>query len=145
MHLVQVDPIGAEAPQTGFAATDDVTARQAAIVRSVAHSTIDLGRQDHAIAPTLERFAEHPLRLAARVHVGRIEQVDAGVEAAIHQPPRFCHIGGANHALAIVTGEGHGAETEEGYLESSRAETTVVHVLPFAGWFGRRALPTRHW
>ena len=80
VDLVEVDPVGAEAAQAGFALLDDPAARVAELVRAVAHRAVHLGREHDLVAAAFERLADDLLGLAARVDVGGVDEVDAGVE-----------------------------------------------------------------
>ena len=70
-------------------------------------------------------LAEDRLALAARVHVGGIEKVDAGVERAVDEGVGLVL---ADLADAVEAGpEGHRAEAEFGDFEAGAAERAVVH------------------
>src|SRR5262249_8739445 len=53
MHLVEVDMIGPETLEAGFRLLDDMPAREAPIVRPLAHREADFGRDERAIAPAV--------------------------------------------------------------------------------------------
>ncbi|MNL14788.1 hypothetical protein D3C87_1357450 [compost metagenome] len=96
MHLVEVDMIGLQATKTIFASLPDVIGREPPIVRALAHRLVDLGRQDDPVAPTAlsqpapdDLLGEavallHIRRLGATVHVCGIEEVDVGLQGAVH-------------------------------------------------------------
>ena len=70
----------------------DVLARQAALVRVVAHRVEDLGGDHHAVARTPKSFSARPEDLfadAERVHVRGIEEVDAQLERALDERARL--------------------------------------------------------
>ena len=76
-----------QAPQAVLDLPDDPAARVAALVRVVAHRAVDLRREHDVVAPAAgERLADDLLRLAARVDVGGVDEVDAGVERAMDDP-----------------------------------------------------------
>ena len=53
----------------------------------LAHRHVDLGREDDVVAPAAgERLADDLLRLAARVDVSGVDEVDPGVERAVDDP-----------------------------------------------------------
>ena len=89
VQLQQVDIVGAEPPQRVVHRLDQARARGADIVRPVAHRQRGLGRDQHRVAPALDRLAEHLFRRAVRIDVGGVEEVDAGFEADVDQPPRL--------------------------------------------------------
>ena len=84
MHLIQVDGVGAHAPQRLLALPDDRQLRQSGFVGPVAHGAVDLGRQHDLVATPaslVEPLADDVLTGAhtqmTPVHVGGIEEVDA--------------------------------------------------------------------
>ena len=68
MHDVEVDVVGLEPAEAGFAGFDDMVAGRPAVVRAVAHREGLLGRDQGAVALALERPGEellgHPLGAA---------------------------------------------------------------------------------
>ena len=62
MHLVQVDVVGAQAPETCLAAADDVMTRQPLHVLALAHREPHLGGDQEVVAASLERLSEDLLR-----------------------------------------------------------------------------------
>ena len=88
VDLVQVDVLELQPLQAGLDAVEDVAARRAARVRPRAGVAEDLGGDDHAVArhlQVLQRLAGDLLRHAARVHVGGVDEVDAGVDRLADQ------------------------------------------------------------
>jgi hypothetical protein len=83
----------------------------AVIGRAVAHRQRGLGRDQHGIAAAFDRFAKHLFGSAVRIDVGGVEQIDAGFEADVDQPPRF--------PASLVA---PGAEQRAGAAKGSRAE-----------------------
>lgn len=89
MDLVEVDVIEPEALQAVVDAREDVRAREPDLVRTRAHATADLRRDDHLLARTAERLqggARERLRFAFGVHVRGVDEVDARVERAPDDP-----------------------------------------------------------
>ena len=80
VDLVEVDPVGAEPAQAGLALLDDPAARVAALVRAFAHRPVHLRREHDLVAASFERLGDDLLRLAARVDVRGVDEVDPGVE-----------------------------------------------------------------
>jgi len=100
VELVEVDPVGAQAPEAVLDGEDDPAARAAPLVRVGAHRRRELGRDDHAVAPSRERLPQDLLGLAGGVRIGGLDEVDAGVEggctirlqsarSAFAQEPKF--------------------------------------------------------
>ena len=79
------------------------------------------GEHDVVAAAAGERLADDLLRLAARVDVGGVDEVDAGVEGRVDD----------RDALVVVRvapgAEHHRPEAERGDLDAGAAERAVVH------------------
>ena len=81
VDLVQVDVVDAQAPQALLALGDDPPPRVPLGVGVVAHRRVHLGGQHHTRPVHLgQRLPHDHLRLAGRVDVGRVDEVDAAVE-----------------------------------------------------------------
>src|SRR5262249_54378350 len=75
-----------------------------------------------------DRLAENLLGHAGGIHVGRVEHVDARVEADVHETRGFLHIGVAPRAKEFAAAaEGARAEAERWNLESRCPELSIVH------------------
>ena len=83
VHLVEVDPIGAQPAQAVLDFADDPAPRVAALVAVLAHRRMELGGQYHVVAPAGERLGHDLLGLARRVHVGGVDEVHARVERGV--------------------------------------------------------------
>ena len=81
--LVQIDAVGAEAPQAPFDRFGDPAAAGAGVARVVVDRGDELGGDDDLVAPAGERFAEVLLRAGPAVDVGGVEEVDPGVESGV--------------------------------------------------------------
>src|SRR5215210_1778218 len=76
--LVEVDVIDAEPLQRRVALLGYVLAREASIVRPIAHREVHLGRQKVGVPlEVFQRSAHDLLGRTVHVHVGRVEEVDA--------------------------------------------------------------------
>ena len=71
--------------------------------------------------------AEDLLRHAPGIDVGGVEQVDAGLDAAVDQPLRPGEVGLAGLGEHPLAAEGHGAEGQDGDTQAGTAELAVVH------------------
>jgi len=89
MDLVEVDVIHAEPLQRGVDRLHDVLAREAARVSARAHRVEDLGGDDDLVAlgEFLQGAAEDLLARADRIHVGRVEEIDAAFERLANERP----------------------------------------------------------
>ena len=131
VDLIEIDMVEPEPLEALLALADDVTARGAARVRTVAHRPEHLGRDHDIVAGDAEvpdRLAEDALALAAGIDIGGVDEVDAGGERGLHQRvglflPKLADL--PPHALAAA--EGHGAEAEFGHEEAAVAELAHTH------------------
>ena len=79
MYLIEVYIVRAEAPEARLAARDDVLAREADVVRTVAHREADLRGEDQLVPHALYGPARDLLREALLVDVGGVYEVAAGL------------------------------------------------------------------
>jgi hypothetical protein len=121
VELIQVDVVGAEPLEAGLAAADDVVTGLADVVRAVAHPAVNLGRQDHPVAASLQGLAEDLLRRPLRVDIGGVEQVDARLQAEIDESARLVRLDRSHLLLVTRAAERHRAEGERGHLKSAGA------------------------
>src|SRR5690606_3166304 len=83
---------------------------------------------DHAIAAALDRRAEDRLGCAVGIHVGGVEEVDAGIETDVDDASRLLDVGIAPGAeQRPLAAEGAGAEPERRHLQARGAEVPVFH------------------
>src|SRR5208337_2748721 len=97
VDLVEVDIVGLEAAKAGFDGVHDVSARGAYIVAAGTDATEDLGRENNILAgdvEILEGLAEALFAFTFGIDVGRVEEVDAGIDARLDEllgtPGRHC-------------------------------------------------------
>ena len=128
VHLVQVDPIGAEPAQAVVDRPHDPAAGVAAPVRVVvvADRIVELGAQHDVVATAGDRLADDLLVLAVGVHVGGVDQVDAGVERSVDDPTARGAIGVAPRA------EHHRAQPEPTHVDPGAAERSRFDRSPFS-------------
>ena len=119
MTLVEVDVAGAKPHERGV----DLLVHLLAGKSSVAprHREEQLRREDVRVTRTIgEHLAEKLLRLAARVHVRRVDEVDADVES----------LGDAGSGLPALDAAAVGqprAEAELRHLQLAGPELSVAH------------------
>jgi hypothetical protein len=78
---------------------------------------VDLGGEEDVVAPAAgQGLADDLLGLAARVDVGRVDEVDPSVERAVDDRDGLVVVGVAPGA------EHHGSETERAHLDSCTSE-----------------------
>ena len=111
VRLVEVDVVRAQAPEARLALRGSGVAgrgRSRWAHPPPACATF-VARSSSSRRPG-DRLAEYLLGLAVGVHVGGVEEVDAGVEAHVHLPGRAGDVGVADHAEIAAPTEGHRAE-----------------------------------
>ena len=119
VDLVEVDVVGAEAPQRRVARAQDVQARVALIVRAETGPPVDLGAEDHLVAAAGQRLADDALRIARVVDVGGIDEVDARVQRGVDDPDRV--------GLVRASAEVHRAEAQRRHAHAGPAQQSMVH------------------
>src|SRR5262245_33375391 len=95
MHVIDVDVINAETPQARVTGFKQVMARRADVIRTFAESKGRLGRNQEIVALALYGLAKNFLGKSIRVDVGRIEDVDAGVQTAADEALGILNSGGS--------------------------------------------------
>lgn len=91
------------------------------MVGVVAHDAVDLRGEHHVVAPAGERLAGDLLRLAARVDVGGVDEVDTGVEGGVDDP------GAVAGVLVAPLAEHHRPGAVRRDLYARRAKGAVAH------------------
>ena len=127
MDDVEVDVIRAEALQGTVDPLHDVLAREALLVRLLAHRVEDL-RRDHdlvALCHLLQRAAGDLLAAAEGVHVGGVEEVDALLQRLADEGAARLLVEDPFTPGRIAVG--HAAEAEARDGEAGGAEANVVH------------------
>ena len=115
VHLVQVDPIGAESPEAALDGLHDPPPRRAPLVDAGAHRIPELRRQHDVVASPRKCPAGDLFGLTVGIHVGRVDEVDAGVQRLMDRALALGMVGVAPRA------EHHGAEREAADLQAGVA------------------------
>jgi len=101
MELVEVDPVGLEAPERVLDGAHDVAARAAFQLLGVVHDHAELRRQHDLLAPVAEHLAHQRLRAAAlAVDVGGVEERDAEVDRLVDDLARRLEVEAAAEVVA---------------------------------------------
>ena len=117
MDLVEVDPVGLQPAQAGVDFLHEPAPRVAGHVRiGVVHRAVHLRREHDRVAPALQGLADDLLGLAARVDVGRVDEVDPCVERTVDDVDRLVVVGVAPGA------EHHRAEAQRTDLQTGAAQ-----------------------
>jgi hypothetical protein len=137
VHVVDVDVVDAKAAKRVFAGLNQVIARRADIVGTVAHCESSFRGDENAVAFAGDGFAEDFFREAARINVGGVEEIDARVETDIDEARGFGNVAGAPGFEEFVAAtERAGAQTKNGNLQAGMAELSEFH---------NRALDATEW
>src|SRR5215472_15102333 len=121
MDLVKVDPVRLQARKAFVDRAQDPAARVAAAIGALPHREVHLGSQHDVVASSGERLTYDLLRLAGRVHVGGIDEVDAGVQRGVDDAGAVVVVRVADRA------EHHGAEALHADLDAGAAERSIAH------------------
>jgi len=100
------------------------------LVGVIAHRVVELGGEDHVVAPPFRQcLADDLLGLALPVDVGGVDEVDPGVERRVDDADRFLVIRVPPRA------EHHRAEAELADRHAGTTELAVLHgpLLPRVG------------
>ncbi len=128
MHLIEVDDVGVQPFQARLGGADKVPARQAAVVWSGAHREARLGGDQQTPRPSAaERLAEDLLGEPVRIDVGGVDQVDAGVDGEVDEPPRFAERNGSYPGESALAAESHRSQGQLRDLQSRIAQLSVFH------------------
>ena len=126
VHLVEVDVVGLQPAQAGVAGPPDVQRREPPLVRPVAHVAVELRGEHRLLTPSTalgEPAADDLLGratpLGAAVDVGRVEEVDSGLQGRVHDGKRGRLIG--------LGPEIHGAQADAADAEAGAAEVGELH------------------
>ena len=93
----------------GLALGDEMVPRQAGVVGAVAHRHPRLGGHQHLVAATLQDLPEDLLRQPVGADVGRVDQVDPGVQAPVDLPAGLVDPGRPDAGEPALAPEGHRA------------------------------------
>jgi hypothetical protein len=137
VNLVKVDVVGAEPMQAVLDLGHDRLAGQAPAVRAGPHRVAELGG-DHDLVPVGEiaqRAAEDLLAGAGRVQVGRVEEVDPGLESVLDERAAGLLVQGPDRVAAAGVAVGHRADGDRGHVQAGGSQLDVPHDAPL--WFRR--------
>src|SRR5512138_3002934 len=106
-------------------------AGQAPVVRVVAHGLVDLRGDDHILAwdaGFLEQLACDPFAFAQGIDIGRIEEVDAGLQGTLDEGPRLLLL---EHPLTpFFRPVTHHAQAQTRDLQTRLTEIYILHKYP---------------
>ena len=129
VDLIEVDVVGAQAPKAGVDLGHDRLAGQAGAVRAGAHAMEHLGRDHNLVAPRglCDDLTQDLFAAAGRIHVGRVEEVDSGVERAVDDWTRGLEIQRPCVGSSTSRAEAHAAEAQPRHFEPGRTQSYVLH------------------
>ena len=117
--------VGAEPLERRFDRRAHGGGRQPLVLDGVSHGAPGLARQDDVLAARTEGAAEDLFRSALVVDVGRVEKIDAGVQAPIDHARGFLEIG--------LRAERHRAHASTRNLEVGVGDFPLFHVGDYHG------------
>src|SRR5512134_1894100 len=135
MNLVEVDVVRPESLQARVDFVEDRLARETSPVWTRAHHPPDFRRDDDLFAASEfpKRAAGDLLACPKAVHVGRVEEVDAMLDGAPEERPRFVLFQSplptqsrSRHCRGGIS-VAHATEADSGDGESGVAESSVFH------------------
>src|SRR6266852_6436893 len=86
MHLVEIDVIGLQPPETVLNFAHDVHAGCPAMVKILAHWEAEFGGKHDLVPHTLQGVPHQSLALAEAVHVRASYEIDSPIQARLHHP-----------------------------------------------------------
>ncbi len=123
MLIVEVDVIDAEPLERRVACGADVFRASVDRALAVGQDLVGkFGRDDHAVAIFLQRFADQLFIVPDAVNVGSVEEVDAEIDCALERRDGFLVV-----ARTIELRHAHASESQLRYLESLFAKFSFFH------------------
>ena len=93
VHEIEIEPLGVESRQACVDLALDMAARQAAVVRPIPDGVEHFRAQKKLIANArvlcFRPASDERLARAAAIGVGSVEEIDAELERAVHEPERI--------------------------------------------------------
>ena len=129
MADVEIDVVGPQPPQAGFARLDQVLAREADVVRARVPSRMNAlvtstksSRRPCSASPRISSAR------AERIHVGGVDRRHARFAADVEHACRLGHAEIAHLAEPIPAANRHRPETEDRYAQPGIPEPPLLHV-----------------
>src|SRR4029453_17225178 len=121
VDLVEVDPVGIEAPQALLDFFEDPAPRVATAVAALAHLEVHL-RGEYDVVPVATKCLTDDLfGLTLGVHVGGVDEVDALVKGGVDDTGTVVMVGVTDRA------EHHGAEAMDAHPNTGAAKNAITH------------------
>jgi hypothetical protein len=126
--MIDVYVVDTEAAKAVFAGLDEEGTAGAEVVGLIRHGEGSFRGEEEVVPSTFDGFSQYFFGAAAAIHIGRIEEVEASVEANVDQPGGLFDLGVAPGFEKIVPpAEGACAEAENRYTETGMAELSIFH------------------
>jgi len=109
---------------------ENVSARQADLVRAGAHADANLGGDDQLLPRQLEVLqgpAEQRLGIPVGIDVRGVDEIDSGVESQPDLSLDIRELQLADRLPAAAAAIGHGAEADLGYEQARSAQKSITH------------------
>lgn len=129
MQLVEIDDVGLQPAEGIFTGPQNVAARIAAVIWPGAGWIVDLRRQHNgtAFVALLQPAADEPFTVTTPITVGRVHEIDPGVNCAVEQRMRGVFVDRVGEVVS--------PEANRGDFEAAATEMTVVHGhFSFVDW-----------
>ncbi len=129
MQRIDVNIIGLEPAQAGFAGANQMKARRPDIIRFVTHPKGSLRGDEYPVPPPGNRFAQDFLRQSIGIDIGGIKQVRPCLQADVNQPPCLGNVAvSPGTEERISPAKSPRAKTEDRDFEARTAEQSEFHV-----------------
>jgi hypothetical protein len=128
VKVIDVDVVGAQAPQAGLARRYQVMSRRSDVVGPLPRRNEVLLEIRKVVASSRDGLTQDLLREAGGVNVGGIEEIDAGFHADIDQAGGLSYVSrtpGADEFCA--TTECAGTKTQGRYFHAGAAQLSKFH------------------
>src|SRR5208283_2030694 len=123
MLVVEIDVIDTEALERCIAGGAHVFGSAVDRALAIGQDLVGkLGRDNHAVAVFLERFADQLLVVAHAVNVGGVEEIDPKLDGALKRRDGFDVV-----ARAVKLRHPHASEAQLRYFESLRTKFSLFH------------------
>lgn len=129
VDLVEVDVVGAQAPQAVVDLGHHRLAGESGAVGPGAHPAVHLGREHDVVAAGEigQCLADDLLAGAVGVHVGGVEEGDAGLQRLPDQRTRGRLVEGPLVRAPVGHAVGHAAQADPRHVQTRRTELHVLH------------------
>src|SRR6266576_3750779 len=128
VEMVDVNVVGTQAAQAGFAGLQQVMPRGSQIVGPFAHPEGGLGGNQYILTAPLNGLAQNLLGQSFRVNVGGVKKIDAGLQADGDEAASLGYVGCSPGAKKLgAPAKCSSAKAEYRYFQSRTAKLSEFH------------------